>query len=68
MLVETMRTNNILEKQGQGNLIEVCQMIIGKETQQWERFLEFAPNKATRGTQVKYVKKSKGTNHRAQNL
>jgi len=48
-------------RRSRGDLIEAYKIITGKEALQWERFFEFAPNKATRGHRYKLFKKPKGT-------
>src|SRR6218665_2406714 len=47
------------ERRSRGDLIEAY--ITGKESIQWERFFELAPNKGTRGHRYKLFKKRKGT-------
>ena len=44
-----------------GDLIEAYKIITGKESIQWERFFELAPNKVTRGHRYTLFKKRKGT-------
>ena len=37
------------KRRSRGDLIEAYEIIIGKESIQWERFLELAPSKVIRG-------------------
>ena len=51
------------KRRSRGDLIEAYKIITGKESIQWERFLELAPSKVhvTRGHIYKLFKKRKGT-------
>jgi len=46
-MVENAWIYNIRKKRDRGDLIEAYKIITRKETLQWERMFELAPNKAT---------------------
>jgi len=54
------------KRRSRGDLFEAYKTIIGKESIQWERFFELAPNKGTRGTDINYLRK--GKEHYGRNL
>jgi len=49
------------KRRNRGDLIEACKIITGKESIQWERFVELAPSMKTREHRYKLFKKRKGT-------